>query len=530
MLFRRHPREWGPVEWVAVGGLAAVLAAVAAVLALTLPGPGRCGADLHEVDGDCVGVTEHAFAADPALDSLIKAVADENARVKNRAEKRNGEARVPYVRIALMMPFTSDGSSAMTKDMIRRALAGALAAQLEANSGYGPYYQLLFAPDGRHMLQWEPVVDRLAELADDNRTPLVGVTGIPSSTDASRKTIAALSQHSIPTVGPVITAANMNAPYFFKTSPNNDEFVSALERYLQERPGDEKGFLVWDNRQEDVYSRNLKEIYERHFGVVYSLDHHNSNFTGSSGADKGIPNRFTDAVQKICNEKSDTVFFAGRDQDLPSFIKRLAQEGDCGRESRLRILKVGIGLEPTLSAAEPTRWLEEAHASIVDASSVDPAWRQGEHNPPEAYERFLTRFQQLQKKHELNGTALDDGYAVMYYDAFTLLADAVDRTYSELNEGGEGGDATTPARKIPTKHDLYNTLIFPTISAGGCTNNCLRGAAGTYGFEGPGRNDQWAVCKPVPVVEHPPVKLKKGEKPLPLYRTFRGDEAGACTR
>lgn len=524
-LFRRRPREWGPVEWLAVLGLGAVTAVVITVLVSLVRGSGPCGDELEEIGGDCVGVTAGVFEADPEIASLIRAVADENERVRQGWESPSSGPKIPYVRIALMMPFTADEHSAMTTDMIRRGLAGALTAQRQANAFAGPHYQLLLAPDGRNLDAWEPVVDRLAELADDPEAPLVGVTGIPSSTPETRETIAALSKLKIPTVGPVITSADMNSAYFFKTSPNNDQFARALKLYLDRNPGDRKGFLVWDNRDEDVYSKNLRDEFEEHFNATYDLSNHSSNFNGSSGTAEGIPQRFTDAVQKICNEKSDTVFFAGRDQDLPAFVARLAQKGDCGRTSRLRILKVGIGLEPTLTADAPERWLEEARATIVDASAVDPRWWDAEAEPKNALGRFLDGFRELEKDHELGVKPLDDGYAVMYHDGFTLLAEAVDRTFTEINEG----EAGKPGAKayLPSKDDVYHTLVIPSISGNRCTS-CLVGAAGTYGFEGPDENDQWAVCKPVPVVEFPRPAGDAGRDPLPLYHTYRGAAENSC--
>ncbi|MFI0780428.1 ABC transporter substrate-binding protein [Streptomyces sp. NPDC021212] len=523
-LFRRHPREWGPVEWLAVFGLGVLTAVTITVLVSMARGPGRCGDDLRDIGGDCIGVTANAFEADPGVKSLIKAVADENARVKQNGESPSSGPEIPYVRIALMMPFTADEHSAMTTDMIRRGLAGALAAQRQANRYGGPHYQLLLAPDGRNLDQWEPVVTRLAELSKDTRAPLVGVTGIPSSTAETRRAIAALSKHRIPTVGPVITAATMNSPYFFKTAANNDQFARALVRYLKEKPGKHQGFLVWDDRGEDVYSRNLRSVFERHFGKEYGLAHHNSNFIGTSGTGKGIPQRFTDAVQKICNEKSDTVFFAGRDQDLPAFIERLAQEGDCGRTTKLRILKVGIGLEPTLTAPAPTQRLDDAHATIIDASCVDPAWWNGKNKPKKALGSFLDRFYELTRQHKQLGTKpLDDGYAVMYHDAFALLANAVDRTYTEFNESGK----SPKSPRMPMKEDVYNTLNYPSISGGSC-DSCLIGAGGTYGFEGPGKNDQWAVCKPVPVVEYPPSTRTADQSAPTLYRTYRNGPEDPC--
>ncbi|WP_079128509.1 ABC transporter substrate-binding protein [Streptomyces niveus] len=523
-LLRRHPREWGPVDWLAVLGLGALTAVVITVLANLVRGPGPCGEDLEEIAGDCIGVTSGAFEADPEIASLVQAVADENERVREGWESPSSGPKIPYVRIALMMPFTADEHSAMTTDMIRRGLAGALAAQRQANAFGGPHYQLLLAPDGRNLDQWEPVVGRLAELAKDRSAPLVGVTGIPSSTPQTRDTIAALSKLRIPTVGPVITSADMNSTYFFKTSPNNDQFARALKLYLDRNPQDRKGFLVWDNRDEDVYSKNLRAVFEQHFNGTYDLSNHSSNFIGSSGTAEGIPQRFTDAVQKICNEKSDTVFFAGRDQDLPAFVARLAQEGDCGRTSQLRILKVGIGLEPTLTADAPRRWLEEARATIVDASAVDPAWWAEGAEPKKALGRFLDAFNELDDDHELGEKPLDDGYAVMYHDGFTLLADAVDRTFTEINEN-EDDSRTRGGLYLPSKDDVYHTLVIPSISGSTCTS-CLVGAAGTYGFEGPDANDQWAVCKPVPVVEFPPPR--DGGDPLPVHRTYRGSGAGAC--
>ena len=161
-LFRRHPREWGPLEWLAVLGIGVLVAAAITVTVNLAQGPGRCGDDLRDIDGDCVGVTEEAFEADPRVESLIGAVADENARVRRDWEDPPSGPRIPYVRIALMMPFTADDHSAMTADMIRRGIAGALAAQRQANRFGGPHYQLLLAPDGRNLDQWEPVVDRLA--------------------------------------------------------------------------------------------------------------------------------------------------------------------------------------------------------------------------------------------------------------------------------------------------------------------------------------------------------------------------------
>ncbi|MEV1023742.1 ABC transporter substrate-binding protein [Streptomyces sp. NPDC050264] len=523
MMFSGRPKEWGPLDWCVA--LVVVLALTGTLVIWQQSRPGPCGDGMDKRGDDCVGVTARAFdTGDPAIDRLVRAVADENASVERQWDDPQGRtARIPYVRIALMMPFTSDSTSAMTREMIQRALAGALAAQQQANRTGGPHYQLLLAPDGRDLDEWQDVVDRLDELTRDEEAPLAGVTGIPSSTTHTREAVADLSGRAIPTVGPVITAASMNSRYFFKTSPNNEQFSQALDRYLKAHREKGRGFLVWDSREGDVYSQDLRAVFEKRFDATYDLEKNNSHFIGSSGDDQGIPQRFADAAEKICRNEVDTVFFAGRDQDLPAFINRLAETGSCDGSRRLRILKIGIGLEPTLSTEAIERSLRSINATIVDASAYDPAWADGEGSPPRGSAAFLARFQEIEKEYDLGPSALSDGYAAMYYDGFGLLAGAVDRTYREVNEGG--AQTPEPAR-LPTAKDVYNTLTTSTVDGSVCSG-CLVGASGTYGFTGPGENDQWAVCKPVPVVEFPPASGAAAQQRSP-YRTYRGDKKGSC--
>ncbi|MFH8791469.1 ABC transporter substrate-binding protein [Streptomyces sp. NPDC017941] len=519
-MFLSRRNGFGPLDKAVAVLVPLVLIAVGVVVYLATR-PGDCAGGLERRDGECVGVTGEVFEANDDIEALVEAVADENARVaKAWSAPKQGETPMPYGRIALMMPFTSDDSSAMTADMIRRALAGAHAAQLRANSSGGPHYQLLMAPDGKDLDEWRPVVDDLEELTDDRQTPLVGVMGLPSSTPETRDAMRALSERRIATVGPVITSADMNAPYFFKTSPNNDLLVDALDQYLKKNKGRGKGFLVFDSRPDDVYSRNLHRLLEKKFGAKYGLRKRSASFLGSTGPVAGIPQRFQSAAQKICVTDSDTVFFAGRDQDLPALVKRLSQEPSCDRDNPVRILKVGIGLEPTLTTDELTAMLRETRTTLVAAASVTPEWWRTKNGAPVGLGGFLSVFEKMRKPYDLGAKPLDDGYAIMYHDAFMLLANAFDRSYSEANEGTDGSTGTPSPVRTPTKDDVYNTLIDASIVDTGESTRCigcLQGAAGTYGFEKSSDTDQWPVCKPVPVIEHPAAKHRR---PGTTYRTF----------
>ncbi|MGW2226855.1 ABC transporter substrate-binding protein [Streptomyces formicae] len=525
---RRRRNGFGPLDKAIAVVVPLVLIAVGVVVYLALR-PDDCAGGLAKHGGECVGVTEDAFDADDDVEGLIRAVADENERVKRAWESpEKGENPIPYGRIALMMPFTSDDSSAMTAAMIRRALAGAHVAQVRANSAGGPHYQLLMAHDGKDLDQWRPVVDDLSEIADDHESPLVGVMGLPSSTPETRDAMNSLSRHRIATVGPVITSADMNAPYFFKTSPNNQMMVDALDQHLKKNPGKKKGFLVFDSRPDDVYSRNLQRLMEQKFDAAYGLRKRSASFLGSTGPAAGIPQRFQSAAQKICVTDSDTVFFAGRDQDLPALVKRLSQEPSCDHRTPLRILKVGIGLEPTLTTDELTKMLRETKTSIVAAASVAPSWEQQKSGAPVGLRDFLPVFDKLHKRFDFGAKPLDDGYAIMYHDAFMLLANAFDRSFTDANEGRGGTEKSPSPSGTPTKDDVYNTLIDASIVDTGETTRCigcLRGAAGTYGFEKSSDTEQWPVCKPVPVIEYP---TPKGGGSLGSYRTFQKTFKNGC--
>ncbi|MFF3492468.1 ABC transporter substrate-binding protein [Streptomyces sp. NPDC002795] len=506
-MFGSRIREWGPLDW-----------CVAAVVVLALVAGGiyggskllrTCDNGLSEIDGECIGVTAQAFEADDAITSLLDSIAEENDQVAS-------ESGTPYVRVALMMSFTSGDTSAMTGDMIRRALAGSLAALKEANAGAGgPQVQLMLAPVGRQLDQWDPVVKKLDQLADDTDHPLVGVTGIPSSQTSTRQALDELSTRKIPTVGPVINASSMNFPYFFKTSPDDKEFAKALQHYLDTYPqGRKKGLLLLDRHTGDVYSKDLTDTLKNRFGEDYGLTTHSSLFTGSSGSDEGEPGIFVDAVNKICNESTDTVFYAGRDQDLPGFIDALSDAGSCNQGSRLRILKTGIGLEPTLTEEKVERDLKKAKATIVDVSSFDPRWEKaGSADRPAGIDDFLDHFDEIESAHTLGDKPLDDGYAASYYDGLRLLTEAMKRTFADMNKGKN-------TEQLPTRQELYTTLSQPTVNSAGM----LQGATGTYGFAGQDTNRRWSTCKPVPVVEFPE---PRHDRKLSLYRTYdKGDCPG----
>lgn len=491
-------------------GYKTVAAALGLVLLAGLIGlgawllPQKCGEGLEETgeDDECIGVTAEAFVFDKELEGLIRDVAAENARVAAEWENpENGKARIPYVKIALMMPFTEDATSAMTMDLIKHGLAGAHLAQLRANEHSGLQFQLLLANDGKDLDHWEPVVEQLAGMTGGD-SPLVAVMGYPNSTPATLAAAEALSERSVPSIGPVLTSRDMSAPYLFKTSASNEHLALALDEYLKKHPGSGEGFLVWDARKQDNYAINLRKEFQGRFGPEWGLRQRNASYIGTIGEDVGIPRRFASIAQKICLTEVDTVFFAGRDRDLPGLISELAGQANCDHEQRIRIMKVGIGLDPVFTGEQTTEQMREANIVTVGAADVHPRWwEKGERQPP-GFSGFHELFVQRAGEWDLGSRPLDDGYAIMYHDAFQVAAQAADQAFTAANSG-------TPADtepRMPSKHDIYNSIINMSVlgtDEGSDCVNCVRGASGTFGFDASPETDQWSVCKPVPVIVYP---------------------------
>ncbi|MCF6524709.1 ABC transporter substrate-binding protein [Streptomyces sp. JJ36] len=496
-----------------------VCAALLAGLGVVVwPSGDGCGPGLERRGdaGECIGVTAEAHVFDEDLAGLIRSVAAENARVRDDWEDPDdGRARIPYVRIALMMPYTSDATSAMTEDLIRHGLAGAHTAQLRANRDSGLQYELLMANDGKDLDQWRPVVDQLAG-ETGGEAPLVAVLGFPNSVPDTRKAAEALSAERIPNIGPVLTSRDMTADRLFKTSASNKDFALALEEYLAEQPGSGRGFLVWDARKQDNYAQNLREVFMEHFGAEYGLRKRNGSYLGVIGEEAGIPRRFTPLAQKICLTGADTLFYAGRDRDLAALVGKLAEQPSCDHEKPLRILKVGIGRDPEYTGRTTTRQMREAKITTVGAVDVDPRWWEGGAEPPRGFQSFLEVFQSLAQRVELGRKPLDDGYTIMYHDAFTVAAQAADESFTAANEDAPEGF------RMPTKDDVYNTIVNMSVLGtedGSDCVNCVRGASGTFGYDAEPSTDKWPVCKPVPVIEYPVPEKERGND------RARGEEA-----
>jgi ABC-type branched-subunit amino acid transport system substrate-binding protein len=518
----------GPLQKLVAGAVALALVVTGVVVTVDRLTRSACGDGLQEQQGECVGLLD-ATAESPAFlpgadgpdarfAGLVADVARENRRVRDAWHKPSGDAeRKPFVRVALLLPFTPSDSGAMTAPLIEESLAGAYTAQREANSSQsGVNFQLLLGNIGTDLSLWKPAVDAAAALTGpaepgEDDSPLVAAMGLPNSERDTQDAAVALSNAKIPSVSGVLSSPDINAKLFFKVAPNNRNSVTALSRYLKDEPGRGKGYLVWDSREKDNYVANTKAELEAAFGSKYRLRFLQSRYTGTMGPYEGAPHAVATAANSICRTHADTVFVAGRDWDLPYLVDAIANNADCRTRDRkypIRILRVSTGLTARLTTDANVRAMHEANVITVNAAPTDaPSWLAGQGETRE-FDRFAKK---LTEYTGLKAPALADGYAIMHYDAFQVVTQALTSAMTTVKE-----------RRLPSKHDITNTIQNMQMLPGTGCQGCVHGASGDFGFTD--GNGNWPVCKPVPVVVYP---RPTGYHAPKLYRTGQAAN-GSC--
>jgi len=465
-----------------------------------LNGTSGDGFALSKKDEQCIGwIIERDYpfgSTDQKVVSVISKITEENRRVRDQPGNTPWK---PYVRIGVLMPMTSKEGSTMNAGEILHALQGAYTAQMQANDSSAPelgdttpLIQLVLANEGLEQSLWPSIVDQLGLLKDGDH-PLVAVTGLGVSDFTTRAAAERLSALGIPTIGAVIKADDMVAPWLFKMSPPNQQNALALRAFLemQQKEKAKTGYLIYD-RNDDPFVRQLKDAFTKTFDSTYGLTEHSAGFNGSKPPSEGAPVLFSEIVSDICLLKPDVVFYAGRSQDLPVLVRALKGRGHCQNPVRpLVVITARTG--PTIARDV----LNDAQLGLLNASNVDSdAWRTGATGAPRFYGAFHNRFTEAEDKGGLGFAEEDltDGYAVMHRDAVVAAIWAARRDaaakaeYNRVNQG-----TSSPISELPTARDVHN-FLFSNMG------DPIPGASGAVYFKEQPPNDLWPSGKPVPII------------------------------
>ncbi|MEW2114682.1 bifunctional serine/threonine-protein kinase/ABC transporter substrate-binding protein [Streptomyces sp. NPDC005474] len=433
-----------------------------------------CVGGLTRTGSECVGVADPLVAAGafgPELRAIVGKIAQENRRV---AEEGAKDPQKRFVRVALVMPYSANDRSPLSWKAIRESLAGAYTAQCRANACPGlksvnstglpgriPGVQLLLANEGSKQQHWKAVTDRLAGMTTGSH-PVIAAAGLGVSLPETQRLADRLSALKIPAVGGPLTATSLESPYLFKTSPSNLEHISEVRKHLGSRPAGQVGFLVYDTN-DDLYVKTLRAAFDQEFKTA--IDRRRTGYAGST-RDHVVPNLFGQSVQNICHDGADLVFYAGRDNDFPEFIKALADRGLCSRAGGLRpITVVTCWSGRSAFSGKPGRVKELTRdkITVVDVSVLSPEnWKSGGSNPP-GFASFRTSFTDLGQTEK----DLGDGYAIMNHDAVLTAAWAA-KSFANETHGA-----------VPGPQDVYNQMI--NLNGG----NWVAAASGNLEFYDP---------------------------------------------
>lgn len=244
----------------------------------------------------------------------------------------------PYATIVLLDPLTFSPSGTTSQDRITAELRGAYRAQIAANSRKGePPIKLLIANEGTS--SEEGAVRAVQQIESlEKKDHIVAVAGMGLSAASTETAASILSADGMPMFGAVTTGDQFNAanyPGFYQVVPDVDAQVQQLYKKLlamKMRPD----ALISSDQSADVYSTDLKSDFEATFGWPVP-----SGSTVPQGYYFFTPAKadlqFSTITTTICSAKGQSsqksVFYAGREAELPSLIQQFQQSAACRNQS-----------------------------------------------------------------------------------------------------------------------------------------------------------------------------------------------------
>jgi ABC-type branched-subunit amino acid transport system substrate-binding protein len=399
-------------RWFLAGLTAAVLAVAAAAAYALWPAP-----PVYLTDGG------HAYSAD------LKGV-EQRILAENRAVRASGG---PYVSVALMLPMRRTADDVFSEDWLRHQLQGAYLGQLTVNSTPSgamdgkalPHIRLLLVDEGGQEQHWKDAVDAVsAHVAAPDR--VVAATGLGLSLSEAGEAAEALSTAGpggkpIPIVAVITADRYRDLPGLIRVTPSNAEEAQAAAAALTPGHGPRpKVMLVRDVNRDDDYASSLAEEFTGDYRGLDGTETYDSSLPGTGTV-------FGQMQSDICARAPQVVYFAGRSGELKEFLAQLA-----GRYCSGRKITVMTGDDATLLAGQQL-WDIRSHPQAgIEVRLTGLA-------SPQAWSsRFAAALPGAGQfgdcsvcfGRDFPGESLQDGAAIIGYDAMTAAVRAIRQTVS----------------------------------------------------------------------------------------------------
>ncbi|MQA93261.1 MAG: hypothetical protein GEV11_00980 [Streptosporangiales bacterium] len=294
-------------------------------------------------EGECVGVTDGAFAFHERLESVTQAIKDENERVE--------ASRRPAITVVYFGPMTPSGGISQPDLLagVHGELAGVAAQQRGHNDSADlPKVKLLLASPGSRSRYAVRVTGQVIRMAHQDPS-IVGVVGFGQSTGNVRAAIRSMGAAGLPMVGTVSTFERLSetdpgrlSPYFFRLAPGNSRLAGHAARWAYEgrlaRPGEAaappaRSALVFsDGRTDDLYSRDLGERFSESFDERPGTTVTQQAYLDTSDFREQLNSRCTPTGDRT----PDVIYYAGRSDEFLSFFRAL--DGSTCRKTTFTLL------------------------------------------------------------------------------------------------------------------------------------------------------------------------------------------------
>lgn len=386
------------------------------------------------------------------LNGLSKLVLAENDRVADSGQD--------FVSIAFMLPIRTGDTDPNTATSIRHELEGAYLAQWWANHESGdadrfgssrPLIRLLLADTGDGGADWRDTVDDLVGRVG-GKEHLVAVAGLGSSVDTTQAAVNELNTRGIPMFGAVITSSTLSAPQLARVSPTNADEAGAAIQYLRATPEWQQAsaqapyrvHLIRDTDPKDGYAADLAARYRDEF-LKDDPAHPLPSEGGFNAAAGAVGNVLAVEAQRICGIRPNVVFFAGRSADLKTFLGKLDQR-DCPDQP----VTVITGDDVDRVTGVRDLWSGHNIKVIYTALATPQSWDFADARSKNLFSSVpITRFQNGPASyHAIFHDDLEDGHAIMAYDAVTTAIEATRRARTEQTKIPEPGDLVNGLNQI----------------------------------------------------------------------------------
>ncbi|SER29480.1 ABC transporter substrate-binding protein [Actinokineospora terrae] len=385
---------------------------------------------------ECVGLTDGDHSFSGALTDVSDQTRLRYDEVMTQIGDQNDNVTGPRVRIGFMASLTSP----LAGPRIVHELAGLAQAQRALNAqDDNPQVELVLANTGAGAAHWEPVVEDLIALSQDD-PPLVAVVGLGLSQEETRLAARRLGEAGIPMVSDVVTAAKLDPtgeiPNFHRVPWANRVQFEASIGLLRAKGIDTAGaFVVRNDDPGDTYSRTSAESVREllgsgedwTFGAADTDPEQLNRVLGSQFR------RITDALCPVLRTnpaKPALVFYAGRARHLSSLMEKLAGR-ECG-QGRVLVVSASDAAIFRMGRTDPvaaTAWGYDKVLASIAGGKVS-LYFTSLAEPDSLADR--EKFAELRAAFAGRESELDTGWAVMSWDALHVATawarDARDET------------------------------------------------------------------------------------------------------